>query len=353
MKAVRLYGPRNVRLVNIAEPPPPGPGEVLLQIKTASLCGTDASQYQHATMIPLRAPHPASGHQGAVTLGHEVMGVVIAKGEDVPSLNVGDRVVPGSGWWCGACSSCRQGRINICEKYFLYGIHKDGGLAERALFPARMCVRVPDTCSDEAAALAQPTAVALHALSRANVSPGQSVALFGTGNIGGLLLAVLQAQGINVAPLIAVDLEASRLTVAQGFGATHLINTRECGDPVKRIQMIAEGGVDLAIEATGLPHLVNQALSATRRGGTLLQVGIPSHMVTLALDQAVLCEKTIVTTNGQICTTDLPQALHLLAHTDLARRLGTYTIPLEHFLEDGLLPLVERRSPGKVIITVA
>jgi hypothetical protein len=81
-------------------------------------------------------------------------------------------------------------------------------------------------------------------------------------------------------------------------------------------------------------------------------VGIPSQPTTLSLDLAVLREKNLVTTNGQICTIDLPRALTLLTETDLFQRFGTYTVSLEHFVEEGLIPLVENRAPGKVIVSL-
>src|SRR5258708_34585127 len=159
-----------------------------------SLCGTDASQYKAATMVPLDGPHRVSGHSGPVILGHEVVGVVVARGSEVAHPEIGQRVVPGAGWWCGQGPRCKEGRINICENYYLYGIHTHGGLAAFATFPAQMCMPVPVECSDEAAAMAQPCAVVLHALTRGGIVCGQPVALLGVGGFSNLLRAALQAQ---------------------------------------------------------------------------------------------------------------------------------------------------------------
>src|SRR2546427_7667795 len=134
MKAAVYYGPGDVRIEDVREPEPPGPAEVVIQVKMGSLCGTDASQYKAATMVPLDGPHRVSGHSGPVILGHEVVGVVVARGSEVTHLEIGQRVVPGAGWWCGECPRCKEGRINICENYYLYGIHANGGLAEFARF---------------------------------------------------------------------------------------------------------------------------------------------------------------------------------------------------------------------------
>ena len=119
MKAAVYHGPGDVRIEDVREPGPPGQGEVVLQVRMGSLCGTDASQYKAATMVPLDSPHRISGHSGPVILGHEVVGVVVARGSGVTHLEIGQRVVPGAGWWCGVCPRCKEGRINICENYYL------------------------------------------------------------------------------------------------------------------------------------------------------------------------------------------------------------------------------------------
>src|SRR5256885_1482845 len=236
MKAAVYYGPGDVRIEDVREPEPPGPAEVVIQVKMGSLCGTDASQYKAATMVPLHGPHRVSGHSGPVILGHEVVGIVVARGAEATHLELGQRVVPGAGWWCGECPRCKEGRINICENYYLYGIHANGGLAEFARFPAQMSMPVPPECSDEAAAMAQPCAVALHALARGRI----------------------------------------------------------------------------------------------------------------AIDQ----EKDIVTTNGQICGIDLPNALELLSTTDLAQRISYRLISLDALVEEGLMPLVEHRATAKVVVAI-
>lgn len=353
MRAAVYYGPGDVRVTNVPELGPPGAGEVVVQVRMGSLCGTDASQYKAATMVPLHSPHRVSGHVGPVILGHEVVGTIVAKGAGVTHLETGQRVVPGAGWWCGTCPRCQEGRVNICENYFLYGIHANGGLAEYATFPAQMCLPVPASCTDEAAAIAQPCAVALHALSRGSILPGQTVALFGVGSIGSLLLAALKASpaGDDVR-VIVVDVEQGRLAAAQRLGTIAQLDARS-GDLVAAISALTGGrGVDVAIDATGVPGTIAAALASVRRGGRLLSVGIPIAPVSLALDMAVVQEKEIITTNGQVCGVDLPAALELLSTTDLARRIGYHLIPLDALVEEGLVPLVEHRATAKVVVEI-
>src|SRR6266567_8271970 len=171
MKAAVYHGPLDVRVEEVPEPGPLGPDEALLAPLVGSLCGTDVTEYVAGPkMIPLHHAHSVSEHQGPVVLGHEFVGIVQAVGAAVTGLRVGQRVVPGAGTWCGTCPPCLAGRTNICERSALYGIHTHGGLAERVKVPARMCVAVPEACSNEAAALAQPCAGAIHAIGRSGIT---------------------------------------------------------------------------------------------------------------------------------------------------------------------------------------
>jgi (R,R)-butanediol dehydrogenase/meso-butanediol dehydrogenase/diacetyl reductase len=354
MKAAVYHGPLDVRVEEVPEPGPPGPGEVLVAPLMGSLCGTDLSEFLAGPKrIPLHQAHPMSGHQGPVILGHEFMGIVVEVGAAVTALRVGQRVVPGAGRWCGSCLQCLAGRSNICERYVLYGIHTHGGLAERVTVPSSMCAAVPESCSNEAAALAQPCAVAIHALDRITIEPGQHVALFGVGGIGGFLLAALLAETQGDLSLIVVEVDERKWHVVERLGASvfTFIRADELTEAAIR-EHTGGRGVDLAIEASGSPTAIQQALSVIRSGGTLLQVGIPTGRVSLPLGQVVPREMSIVTTNGMICDVDLPKALALLSRTDLAAQITDRIIPLDALVPDGLEPLALHEVLGKVLISI-
>lgn len=353
MRAAVYYGPGDVRIEQVAEPGSLSAGWVRVRVLCASLCGTDASQFKAATMIPLEQPHSVSGVKAPLILGHELVGEVIEVGRGVTHLKEGMRVVPGAGWWCGQCRQCRQGRINSCERYYLFGIHAHGGIAEQAVFPADMCIPVPSSCRDEAAAIAQPCAVALHALRRSGIQSGQTVALYGVGSIGSLMLAEMHTLGLRDVCVIAVDLQSARVRTALQLGAAHSIQADEA-DPVAAIGELTNGcGADVCIDATGTPLSITQALASTCKGGRLLQVGLPPESVQLDLAALTLYEKEIVGTNGQHCLLDLPDALTLLAETDLASIIGYRVIPLEETVNEGLLPLALHRAEKKIVIRIA
>src|SRR6058998_1962542 len=205
MKAAVYHGRHDIRIQSVPEPDDPGPGEAVLEVVRAAICGTDSSEWAHGPLLT-RPP---------VTLGHEFVGRVVSHG---------DRVVSGAAVSCGHCEWCRAGRTNLCSTYLTLGLQLNGGLAQLVKTPAAVCRPVPEVCSDDAAAMAQPLAVALHALRRTNVQHGQTCVVIGVGGIGSFILGAAAAKGIS--PLIAVDIDDQRLRTAQLLGAETVIDAR-------------------------------------------------------------------------------------------------------------------------------
>jgi (R,R)-butanediol dehydrogenase / meso-butanediol dehydrogenase / diacetyl reductase len=351
MKAAVYHGRRDVRIEDRPDPTGPGRGEVVLEVLMGGICGTDAGEFAHGPLlIPLDAQHPASGHRGPVILGHEFVGRIVAVGPEVEGLAVGQRVVPGAAWWCGQCRWCLEGRSNLCAQYFVFGLHADGGLAKLSKVPARMCHVVSTRCSDDSAAMAQPLAIALHAVRQSGVKPGQVLAVIGVGGIGSLILAAALAQGIS--SIIAIDVDEQRLEKAARLGAVFLVNARR-EDPAHAMRRLTgDVGADVVIEASGAPPAPEQALTLVRRGGRVLLVGLQEAHRSLDLRAMVLGEIELRCSNGHVCAVDLPAALTLLATTDLARTLLDRVIALDALVNEGLLPLVENRAQGKILVAI-
>jgi len=349
VKAARYHGPRDVRVEEVAEPPAPGPHELRLRVVRAAICGTDASEYKHGPIqIPLARPHYGSGHQGPITLGHEFTGVVEAIGSGVEDFAVGDRVVPGAGMWCGECAWCEAGRFNLCARYYTLGLHADGGLADFVNAPTLMCRRVPDGCSDDAAAIAQPFAVALHGLRRARVEAGQTVVLVGVGGIGFFLLAGALARGVG--RLIVVDIDDERLASARAFGAHETIDATAVDAAEAILDLTGGVGADVVLEASGAAPGPELSRRAVRRGGTILMLGIQAEPRALDLADLTIREVDIVSTNAHVCTVDLPESIELLADERIVRAAIDRVVPLEAFVEEGLVPLAEGKVAGKVLV---
>jgi (R,R)-butanediol dehydrogenase / meso-butanediol dehydrogenase / diacetyl reductase len=340
VKAAVFRASGNVRIESVAEPPPPGTGELLIKVTKAALCGTDSAEWDHG---PLLARPP-------VVLGHEFTGVVVAAGREASEFPTGTRVVSGAGISCGRCEWCVAGRTNLCASYQTLGLHRDGGLAELVLSPASICRVVPDGLDDVAAALAQPLAVAWHAARRGGVGPGRSCAVIGAGGIGAFIVAAAAALGAT--PLIAVDVADGRLDTAAALGATRTVNA-DRHDAVQAVQAATgEEGAHVVIEASGAPASPGVALAMVRRGGDVVMVGLQPKPFGIDLFSVSTREVDLHGTLAHVCGEDLAEAVSVLASTPLARTVLGDVIPLANLVEGGLRPLAERKASGKIVVDV-
>jgi (R,R)-butanediol dehydrogenase/meso-butanediol dehydrogenase/diacetyl reductase len=350
MRAALYHGPRDIRVEDVPPPGEPGTDDVLIDVEAVSVCGTDLSEYLHGPhMIPLSERHPASGHAGPTIIGHEFAGVVAAVGGRVTNLRVGDRVVPGAGSWCGRCARCLEGRPNLCERYFVYGLHANGGMAEQALVPRVMCHVMSDDLDWVSAAMAQPAAIALHAIARGSPAPRSSVVIIGAGGIGGFLVAAAAAR--DLAHLIVVDINEERLSRASKLGATTTLGASHLG-LASEIRALTGGGADLVVEASGTPAGLSQALASVRKGGRVLLVGIQGRPVSVDLAPVVVHEIEIVTTNGHVCDVDLPAALDLLASSAVKSVLLGDVVPLADVVPGGFEAMAAGTSDGKIVVRI-
>ncbi|HXT93912.1 MAG TPA: alcohol dehydrogenase catalytic domain-containing protein [Trebonia sp.] len=340
MRAAVFHAPGDVRVESVAEPGQPGPGEVLIKVSKAALCGTDSAEWAHG---PLLARPP-------VVLGHEFTGQVIAAGRDVTGFPDGTRVVSGAGISCGRCEWCAEGRTNLCASYQTLGLHRDGGLAEYVLSPAAICRPVPDELDDTGAAMAQPLAVALHAARRGGVGPGRSCAVIGAGGIGSFVIAAAAALGAS--PLIAVDIDDGRLATARILGADITVHSgRE--DAAGAVAAATAGdGARVVIEASGAAASPAAALSMARRGGDVVIVGLQAAPVPVDLFSVSVREVTVHGTLAHVCGQDLAEAVAVLAGSRLAKTVLGDVIPLGDLVEGGLRPLAERKARGKIVVDV-
>ena len=338
MKAAVYHGRQDIRIESVPEPPDPGPGEVVLEVTRAAICGTDSSEWAHGPMLT-RPP---------VTLGHEFVGRVVSIGDEVTGLSRGDRVVSGAAVSCGHCDWCRVGRTNLCSTYLTLGLQLNGGLAQLVKTPAAVCRQVPESCSDDAAAMAQPLAVALHALRRTTVQPGQTCVVIGIGGIGSFILGAAAAKGIT--RLIAVDIDDQRLRTAQTIGADTVIDARTEDVAATILEATGGDGAHVVIEASGAPGAPETAIKATRRGGRVLIVGLQPTPTEIDLFALTTREVEITTAVAHVCDVDLPESLEIIAHGSLAETVLDRVIPLDDLVEFGIRPLVERTARGKIIV---
>lgn len=319
MDAAVYHGRGDVR-VERRPIPIAGEGQALVKVLRSGICGTDATEWKSGPIIfPIDRVHPNSGHSGPLVIGHEFVGEIVdLPGEPVEGFRVGDHVASGAGVSCGECDRCREGRTNLCARYVTHGLNADGGLAEYVAVETSTLVRIPQGCSLDAAGVAQPLAVGLHAARRAGARDGDRVILFGAGAIGTFILAGLVS--LVDADLTVVDFPGERLDRAMRLGATRVVPVDDDLMPALRA-VVGPGGADVVIEATGAPGQLPVALELVRQGGTILGVGLPSAHQDLDVHRLVMNEVTIATTVAHICGEDLAPALDILATTDLGDEL--------------------------------
>ena len=264
--AATLFGPEDLRMV---ERPldPLADGMVRLRFGAGGICGSDMHYYRHARTGDFIVTSP-------LVLGHEIAGEVIEIAAGVAGVKVGDRVAVNPSRWCGHCWACRAQRPNLCENIFFMGSasktpHMQGGFA--TLFDAvpAQCVKIPDHVSYQAAALAEPLAVCLHAVARAGDISGKSAVLFGAGPIG--LLTMLAARRAGVGEVTVADVAAAPLAFASRLGADHVVDVS--GGDAGLKALAANRPFDVAFEVSGSAAGLASAIGNVRRGGIVVQIG--------------------------------------------------------------------------------
>jgi (R,R)-butanediol dehydrogenase/meso-butanediol dehydrogenase/diacetyl reductase len=344
MKAALYYGDHDVRIEKVADPIR-ADGEVLLRVLRTGMCGTDATEWKAGPLtFPILTPHAITGHVGPMIFGHEFVGEVIAAGAS-DRFAVGDVVASGAGVSCGECDRCREGRTNLCRRYYTLGLNQSGGMAELVSVPESTLASVPAGLSLDKAGLAQPLAVGLHAARRAGVKDGDRVVLIGAGAIGSFVLT-----GVNHladVDLTVIDFPGSRLDRAARLGATRIIPAGEDAR-ASLLEAIGSIGADVVIEASGAPGQLNNAISLVRSGGTILQVGLPSKQQEVDIHSLVMREISVRTTLAHVCGEDLGPALEILATTSLGEELLDSVRPLEDLAEQ-LERLATGQLEGKVL----
>jgi (R,R)-butanediol dehydrogenase/meso-butanediol dehydrogenase/diacetyl reductase len=339
VRAAVYHGPHDVRIEDVPIPSPEA-GQVLVKVLRSGMCGTDATDWKAGPKtFPVHRRHPVTGHEGPLVFGHEFIGEVVAQGEGA-STPVGAVVASGAGVSCGSCDRCRQGRTNLCRSYYTLGLNTAGGMAEYVAVPESTLVPLPEGLSLDAAGLAQPLAVGLHAARRSGARDGDKVVLIGAGAIGTFVLTGLRS--LADVDLTVVDFPGPRLDRARRLGATRCV---EAGPdaPARVAEAVGAPGADVVIEASGAPGQLDVAIGLARPGGTVLQVGLPAQPQEIDVWSLVMQEKTIQTTLAHVCGEDLAPALDILATTRLAEELVEGVHPL-----DALAEQLDRLASGQV-----
>lgn len=269
----------------VAEPEV-GANDVLIRVRACGICGSDV--------------HGMDGSTGRrippIIMGHEAAGEIVALGAEVHGWQIGERVTFDSTIYCGQCHFCRQGQVNLCDHRRVLGVscaeyRQHGAFAEYVAVPQHILYRLPEKVSFEHAALVEAVSVALHAVSRPTIRMNDTAVVVGAGMIGLLVIQALRVAGCGT--LIAVDLDPTRLALAQQLGADLTLRS-DVDDVTARVQTVTDGrGADLAFEVVGISSTLGLALHSLRKGGALTLVGNLSPQVELPLQAAVTRQITM------------------------------------------------------------
>jgi (R,R)-butanediol dehydrogenase/meso-butanediol dehydrogenase/diacetyl reductase len=292
MKAARFHGRGDIRIDDVPDPQV-GPGQVEVSVDWCGICGTDLHEFLEGPIfIPQKgAPHPITGAELPVVMGHEFAGVVSAVGSGVTGVGEGDRVAVEPYYVCGNCVACAEGRYNICRKLGFVGLSgQDGGFAERCVVDERWVHPLGDLPTD-IGALVEPLAVGYHAVRLSGLRPGGSAAVFGAGPIGLVTTAALKAAGAG--RVIVVEPAAARKAKATGAGADEVLDPTGTDVP-DAIRDLTAGGADVAFECAGVDAVLAAAIGSVRPGGTVVNVAIWGHVPQVAMNDLVLSEVTVV-----------------------------------------------------------
>ncbi|MCH7743748.1 MAG: zinc-binding dehydrogenase [Proteobacteria bacterium] len=265
MRAARLYVPGEPLRIESIPVPVPGINEILVKVEACGLCGTDIHLAVDGDIPVQRSP---------ITLGHEAAGVVAELGEDVSEYALGDRVALFPSATCGRCRYCMAGRESLCESAKVYGMIRDGALAEYVTAPIWSVVRIPDSVSfEQAAIVTDGVSTPFHALrSRGELKAGESVAVVGCGGLG--THAILLARMMGAGFIVAIDTQEAARSRALELGADLAIDPTGEPGARKTVHQYLGGGVDISLEFVGRANSVNTAISVLGTGGRTVVVGV-------------------------------------------------------------------------------
>jgi 2-desacetyl-2-hydroxyethyl bacteriochlorophyllide A dehydrogenase len=343
VQAVTFQSPGEVRLEERPEPEPIEADDAVVRVEATGICGSDLHIFHGRVEI-----------EPGFVIGHEFVGTVIAAGDEVTRVSVGDRVLGCYCTACGECFFCRRGDFHKCDEGRVFGHGAtlgslQGAQAEQVLVPhANLTLRaVPEGMGDDVALFAGDVmGTGYHAIDALGVEPGGSVAVLGLGPVG--LCAVQAARAAGAEQVIAIDSVEDRLALAERFGATPVHLTKD--DPRAAVKAATEGrGVDGCVDAVGHPDALNMACRLTRKAGTVSATGVYAERIELHMGIVWIKALTIRTGHANVIA-HVDPVLDLLSAGKLdPAPLVTHRMPLADAAE--AYELYDRREAMKILLT--
>lgn len=347
MRAARFYDQKDIRIEDI-DRPTAGPKEVLIDIAWCGICGSDLHEYLEGPIfIPAKgSPHPISGEEAPITMGHEFSGTVAEVGEGVDDLDVGQHVVVEpyiihEEYW-----GKENYHLTPDQNFIGLGGH-GGGLAEQISVNRHWVHPIPDSIALDEAALIEPLAVAYHAFERSGATEGDVALIGGAGPIGLLTAAVAKAHGVTT---IMSELSKKRIETARETGvADHVVNPSE-QDVVEEVLRITDGrGADVGFEATSVAVVLNTLFSSVKKAGVIVNESIWGHKPEANLVELVTKEQDLRGTIGYHFSHEPSIELVSSGKIDL-KPFITHKIALDDLIDKGFDTLINRNDTAVKIL---
>jgi D-arabinose 1-dehydrogenase-like Zn-dependent alcohol dehydrogenase len=329
MRAIRLVAQKKPVVMQEIDVPRPGRKDVLVRVKAAGICHSDA---HYRSGVTRTGPLP-------VTLGHEVAGIVEEVGSEVARFKPGDRVSVHYLASCGDCHHCSRGSEQFCGTAQMIGKHREGGWADYISMPERSLFHLPPEISlEQGAVMMCSSSTSLHALKKARLRGGDTVAVFGIGGLGAS--AVQLAKAMGALEVFAVDINPVKLALAESFGAVP-VNAAQ-GDPVQEIRRRTGGrGVDVSVEVVGLPVTMRQAVQVLAVRAAI--AGLSDRTFELASYTELLGTEAEVIGVADHLAREMPQLLEFAVRGRLnVEKVITRRVPLDAAIVDGVLDELDR-----------
>jgi (R,R)-butanediol dehydrogenase/meso-butanediol dehydrogenase/diacetyl reductase len=349
MKAARFYARKDIRIEDIPEPEL-RPGAVKIDVAWCGICGTDLHEYLEGPIfVPAPGhPHPLSGEEAPVTLGHEFSGTVSEVGEGVEGIAVGDNVVVEPYFVDDDCDMCQAGSYHLCRQMGFIGLSGGGGgLSEKIVVDKRWVHPIGDIPLDEAA-LIEPLSVAHHAVARSGAKAGDVALVGGSGPIGLLTAAVLRGMGVTT---IISELTQARKEKAVSSGvADHVLDPSQEDVPARVLELTGGTGADVAFECAGVNAVLDTMLDAVRPGGVVVNVSIWGAPATVDMQKLVLKEIDLRATIAYVRDHAAVIKMVQEGKVDL-KPFITSRIALEDLVEQGFETLINHKDTAvKVLV---
>ena len=269
MKAIHLVAPKKLEVVELPQPADPGPGEVLLKVRSVGICGSDLHWFLDGRIGGNICVLPQ-------ILGHEPVAEVVAVGKGVPESRIGERAFVEPAIGCGHCEWCISGNQNLCPTCRFLGSSPTYGLfREYGVMPAHNLVPAPAGVSDAQATVAEPLSIILHVMELAGIRLGDTVAVLGSGPIGMLSVAVAKLAGAS--KIFVADKVAHRVALGLRMGADVGIHSQTESVCDTILDATGGRGVDFVMDAAGMTETINWGMKIARRGGQFILIGIPTE----------------------------------------------------------------------------